>query len=219
MKTALVTGANRGIGLELCRLLKERGDHVIATCQSPSEELEALGVQVEKEINVTDDDSIRTLATSLAGTNIDLLINNAGILSDESIVDFDYESARKQFEVNTLGPLRVILGLKPCLSSGSKIGILTSRVGSLADNGSGGHYGYRMSKAAANMLGVNLSIDFKKEGIAVFLLHPGLVATRMVNFKGISPEEAATGLIARMDELGIEQTGSFWHANGEELPW
>ena len=126
---------------------------------------------------------------------------------------------RRQFEVNTLGPLRVIRALADNLREGSKVGIVSSRVGSIEDNGGGNNYGYRVSKTAVNMVGKNLSHDLGRRGIAVVLLHPGLVATRMTGGRGIEPAVAAAGLIDRMDELSMETTGTFWHAEGYALPW
>jgi NAD(P)-dependent dehydrogenase (short-subunit alcohol dehydrogenase family) len=113
----------------------------------------------------------------------------------------------------------VTAALLPNLSSGSKIGIVTSRMGSIDDNTSGGHYGYRMSKVAVNMAGMSLSRDLADDGIAVGLLHPGMVATDMTGGRGIPAEQAARGLIQRMDALSLSNTGSFWHAEGMQLPW
>jgi len=110
--------------------------------------------------------------------------------------------------------------LLPHLKSGSKIANITSRMGSIEDNTSGAYYGYRASKAALNALGKSLAIDLKPKGIAVAQLHPGFVQTRMVGFNGdISPEKAASGLCQRIEELNIENSGGFWHSNGESLPW
>lgn len=123
-------------------------------------------------------------------------------------------------EINAYAPLRVCETLLTHLKSGSKIANITSRMGSIADNDSGGRYGYRASKAALNAFGKSLAMDLKPKGIAVAQLHPGYVKTRMVNFGGvISPEEAAAGIVARIDALTLDNTGSFWHSNGEELPW
>lgn len=219
-QTALITGANRGIGLELCRKLVERGDRVIAACRSASNELHSLGVRVEEGVDVTSDDSIAHLVRRLEGLPIDLLINNAGILTRESLDHLDFEAVRWQFEVNAVGPLRVSHGLVPQMGPGSKIGIVTSRMGSIADNTSGSRYGYRMSKAAVNMAGVSLARDLSERGIAVALLHPGYVRTGMTGGQGmVNPDEAAGGLLARMDSLSMDNSGSFWHANGESLPW
>ena len=217
--TVLVTGANRGIGLELCRQLEERGENVIGTCRSPSPELGRLGIRVIEGIDMTDHGTIDMLDRELGDEAIDVLINNAGIFTNETLGDLDLDRIRSQFEVNTLGPLVVTAKLRGHLKPGSKVVIITSRMGSIDDNGSGGYYGYRMSKAALNMVGVNLARDLERDGIAVGILHPGLVASRMTSGQGISTEESANGLIARIDALELEQSGGFWHANGERLPW
>ena len=219
-KTALVTGANRGIGLELVRALVARGDRVIATCRSTSVELHAMDVTVEEGVDVTSDDSVAHLIRRLENQPIDLLINNAGILTRETLNAMDFDAIRWQFEVNAMGPLRVAHALLPQMGPGSKIGIVSSRMGSIEDNTSGSRYGYRMSKAAVNMAGVSLAHDVKERGIAVAILHPGYVKTDTTGGNGhVGPETAAAGLIARMDELNLGNTGGFWHANGEALPW
>ena len=221
MATYLVTGTNRGIGYEYCRQLQARGDRVIAICRSASEELKQLGVRVEEKIDITSDASVTDLRDRLNGTAIDGLINNAGIVKRVTLEDLDFESIREQFEVNALGALRVTHALLPNLKAGSKIVLMTSRMGSIADNTSGSSYGYRMSKVALSMAGKSLAHDLKPRGIAVAILHPGLVQTRMTNFTsgGITPEESVKGLLKRIDELTLENTGTFWHANGEVLPW
>lgn len=220
MARAVVTGANRGIGLELVKQLSGRGDSVAALCRQSSPELDELGVEVYAGVDVGDGDSVAALTDRLPEEPVDMLINNAGILTSEGIADLNWDRMRRQFEINTLGPLRVSVALLPRMADKGKIGILTSRVGSLQDNSSGGMYGYRMSKAAANMAGVNLSIDLKSRGIAVFLLHPGYVRTEMTGGQGFSDaNEAARGIIGRMDSLTLADTGTFWHANGESLPW
>lgn len=219
MATVLVTGANRGIGLEYCRQLRSRGDTVIAVCRSPSEELQTLAIRIESGVDITSDNNVANLAQRLAGTPLDLLINNAGILQRITLDALDFNSIRQQFEVNALGALRVVHGLLPNLHDGSKIVLMTSRMGSIGDNTSGSSYGYRMSKVAMSMAGKSLSHDLKSRGIAVGILHPGLVSTRMTGFSGISAEESVQGLLQRIDALNLENTGMFWHANGEELPW
>ncbi|MCX5937878.1 MAG: SDR family oxidoreductase [Cyanobium sp. LacPavin_0920_WC12_MAG_62_9] len=221
MKTFLITGANRGIGLEYCRQLQERGERVIAACRTSSPELETLGVRIEAGIDMTNDAAMASLVERLDGLHLDGLILNAGILESTGLEDLKAESLRRQFEVNALGPLRLTHALLPQLGNGSKLILMTSRMGSIDDNSSGGSYGYRMSKVALNMAGKSLAIDLQSRGIAVAILHPGLVRTRMVNFnpQGISPAEAVLGLLARIDALTLENSGSFWHANGEILPW
>ena len=220
MATFLITGANRGIGLELARLAAERGDRVIAVCRKSSPELEKLEVRVEADVDVTDDRSVAALAERLGDESIDVLVNNAGLLASEALGRLDFDSIRRQLEVNALGPLRVTQALLPRLSEGSKVAIVTSRMGSIADNSSGGSYGYRMSKAAVNAAGVSLARDLAGRGIAVVLLHPGYVRTRMTGNNGnVEPAEAAAGLLARIDQLSVDATGQFRHANGEQLPW
>lgn len=223
MKTALVTGANRGIGLALATLLRERGDQVIAVCRQSSAALEATGARVEAGIDVTDPSALAALATRLGGTRIDTLLLNAGVLRREALGEIDakaIDTIREQFTVNSLGPLLCVEALLERLAPNARIGLVTSRMGSVADNGSGGYYGYRASKAALNAIGKSLAIDLKPRGIAVALLHPGFVQTDMVGGKGdVSPQQAARGLLARMDALSLEASGGFWHANGEPLPW
>jgi NAD(P)-dependent dehydrogenase (short-subunit alcohol dehydrogenase family) len=148
-----------------------------------------------------------------------VLVNNAGILARDSLAELDFDGMRRQFEVNALAPLRVTHALLPNLGAGSKVVIITSRMGSIADNGSGGYYGYRMSKAAVNIAGVSLARDLRDRDIAVLLLHPGMVATEMTGHQGVPAAEAARNLVARIETLGLEQSGSFHHANGEPLPW
>jgi len=219
MPTVLVTGASQGIGLELCRQFQQRGYDVVATCRRASDELRTLDCGIVEEVEVTDDASVERLATALGGRNIDVLVNNAGILTRETLDDLDFERIRQQFEVNAIGPLRVTRALLDNLGAGAKVAIITSRMGSIADNGSGGYYGYRMSKAAVNMAGVTLARDLAQCGITVLLLHPGMVATGMTGHHGIPVSESVAGLIARIESLGFEQSGSFHHANGEVLPW
>jgi NAD(P)-dependent dehydrogenase (short-subunit alcohol dehydrogenase family) len=221
MATYLVTGANRGIGYEYCKQLHGRGDRAIAVCRATSPALDALGIRVETGVDITDDVSVASLVQRLQGLALDVLINNAGIIQRVSLDNLDFASIRQQFEVNALGPLRLTQALLPNLQAGSKIILMTSRMGSIDDNTSGGSYGYRMSKVALSMAGKSLSHDLKPEGIAVGILHPGLVQTRMTGFTphGITPAESVQGLLARIDGLSLANTGSFWHANGEILPW
>ena len=220
MPTVVITGANRGIGLELARQFKQRGDDVVAACRETSDELAKLDVEVIEGVDVTEDGSVGELAKAFGDRTVDVLVNCAGILSDESLSDLDFDRMRRQFEVNSLGPLRVTAALRGNLGQGSKVAIITSRMGSIADNTSGGRYGYRMSKTAVNMAGRSLAQDLREAGVAVVILHPGFVRTEMTGGQGlIDPPESAAGLIARIDELSIETSGSFRHTNGEELPW
>jgi NAD(P)-dependent dehydrogenase (short-subunit alcohol dehydrogenase family) len=220
MATVVVTGSNRGIGLELCRQALERGDDVIALCRNASEELNGLGVKVIEGVDVGSDQSIQELPAKLQGIKIDVLINNAGVLSRQTLEDLNFEEIKKQFEINSLGPLRVTRVLLPQLNQGAKVAIVTSRMGSIGDNTSGSHYGYRMSKAAVNMAGASLAQDLSPKGISVVLLHPGYVKTDMTGHSGmIDTAESAEGLLTRIDELTLESSGEFRHMNGEQLPW
>ncbi len=221
MSTYLITGANRGIGLELVRQLKARGEDIIATCRSSSPELNALSVRVETGIDITSGDSVIKLKENLNDIKIDVLIQNAGIAEFNSLSNLDPQSIVHQFEVNALSPLCYVQTMLSNLSKSAKIALISSRMGSIADNSSGGSYGYRMSKVALCMAGKSLAVDLKPKGIAVAILHPGLVSTRMTGFtsNGIQPKESVTGLIRRVDELTLENTGTFWHSNGDILPW
>lgn len=223
MANILITGANRGIGLALTRLYRERGDTVYAVCRNTSPALAASGAQVIDGIDMRDAASIARLPEMLAGVQLDTVILNAGIFSNETLDKLDdaaLTAIRQQFEVNTLGPLLTAHAVLGQLAEGGKLAIITSRMGSVSDNSSGAYYGYRASKAAVNAVGKSLAVDLASRGIAVCLLHPGLVATEMVGGKGdVSPEQAAEGLAARVDALSLANTGSFWHANGSTLPW
>ena len=218
--TVVVTGANRGIGLSFCKLLSEKGSDVIALCRKTSDDLSALGVSVVEGVDVSRADVAEKLQQTVASQSIDLLINNAGILRNEVLGDIDYESIEQQFASNALGPLRVTEALLPRLKDGAKIAMITSRMGSIADNSSGGRYGYRMSKAALNIAAVSLAHDVAHRQISVGIFHPGLVGTDMIGgFGDITPDQAAARLLQRVEQLDISNSGGFWHSNGETLPW
>jgi len=220
MTNVLITGANRGIGLELCRCFRARGESVIAVCRKPSDELQKVGARIIEGIDVTDDRSGAALLRALDNAKIDVLVHNAGILRSESLGHIDYGSLRQQLETNAVAPLRLTEQLLPLLAPGAKVALMTSRMGSIADNTSGNMYGYRMSKAALNMAGASLAHDLKPRGVAVVILHPGYVRTEMTGGHGnIEASDAAKQLVARIDELTVETSGRFLHANGELLPW
>ncbi|WP_432474486.1 SDR family oxidoreductase [Amphritea sp. HPY] len=219
-KTVVITGASRGIGLSFCRLYQARGYDVYGVCRQASEELAFLGVNIIDDVDVTLQEGIDRLDSELQGVSIDLLINNAGILRNEVLGSISPGSIRQQFETNALAPLRVTEALMDNLAANAKVALITSRMGSVTDNTSGGRYGYRMSKAALNIAGMSLSHDLKPKGVAVALLHPGLVGTEMIGGHGdITPDEAADRLSQRIDELKLSNSGTFWHSNGEVLPW
>ncbi len=219
-KTIVITGANRGIGLELSRQFVERGAKVIAVCRKSSPELSKLDVEVIEGIDVSNEKGVESLASRLQGRRVDWLVNNAGILERDSLDDLDFEGIERQFRVNTLGPLRVTDALRDNLHEGSKVFVITSAMGSISDNTSGGYYGYRISKAGVNMAFKSLSVDLHGRGIGVFMLHPGFVATDMTEHQGDVPaEQSARGLIERMEELELSQSGTFRHARGHDLEW
>jgi len=221
MKTAVITGANRGIGLELVRGLK--ADYRIhAVCRSSSPELDGEGVEVVDGVDVASTDGIERLAERLKTLSIDLLINNAGLLRASSLagIEAELEDWRAQYEVNALAPLRVTSALSDQLSDGARVVIITSRMGSISDNSSGGAYAYRMSKAAVNSAAVSMAHELGPRGIAVGLFHPGYVRTGMTGGSGlVDPDESAGALIERINELDLSTSGRFRHANGEALPW
>jgi NAD(P)-dependent dehydrogenase (short-subunit alcohol dehydrogenase family) len=219
MATILVTGAGRGIGLGLVQAFLARGDEVLAVCRSPSSELRALRAEVIEGIDVAQDDCVGRLKDAVHGRPLDVAINNAGILERETAGVLDVAGIRRQFETNALGPLRVSSAIRASLHEGSKLVIITSRMGSLADNGSGGMYGYRMSKAAVNMAAINLAHELRPTRVSVGLFHPGMVATDMGGKGGVTVAESVAGLLARIDELTLETSAKFFHANGQPLPW
>ena len=219
-KTVFITGANRGIGLAIACIYRERGDRVIALCRRASDELRASGAEVVEEVDVT---SVKALQQAAAAVDrVDVLIANAGILSNEPLSGVAEAVGRieRQFAVNAIGPLLTVNAFADKLAAGAKVALITSRMGSVADNSSGGSYGYRMSKAALNAAGGSLAIDLAPRGIAVVLLHPGYVRTGMTGGRGdVEASEAAAKLVERIDELNAANSGTFRHANGEELPW
>ena len=216
----LIVGASRGIGLELTRQLAQRGAPVVATCRAPSPALDSLGVEVFSGLDVRDSEALERLRDSLGQQTLSRLWINAGVLRRQSLEEMDWAAIQEQFEVNAMGPLRVAHALLPRLGEGSRVAIVSSRMGSLSDNSSGGHYGYRMSKAAVNMAAVSLARDLAPRGIAVGILHPGFVRTDMTGGRGmVDAPEAARGMIQRMEELDLARSGTFWHAQGQQLPW
>jgi len=218
--TIVITGANRGIGLAMTTIFKAQGHLVYALCRSSSVELDQLGVHVVKDVDVATTQGIKNMKKALSGVGIDVLICNAGILKNESLSDLNIDTIKQQFEVNALAPLKIVETLQYNLNPDGKVAMITSRMGSIADNSSGGRYGYRMSKAALNAAAKSLSIDLSPQGISVGIYHPGYVQTDMVNHKGdVSASEAAEKIIALIDKLTLKETGVFKHAKGQVLPW
>jgi len=224
---AVVIGADKGIGYEIVKALKGRDEpDVAAVCLGEGDAVFGLADFVIGGVNVTSGPDVARMAASLAERyhKIDVLFHISGIMSMDTLGALDYAQAKREFDINALGPLRTVEACLKLLREGSKVGIVTSRVGSLSDNSSGGQYAYRLSKVAANMAGLNLHHDLSKQGIAVRMLHPGMVKTDLVkdypgDYNYITPAQAASGLIARMDDLTLASSGEFRHANGDLLPW
>lgn len=220
MSNVLVTGATGGIGLEFCKRFAERGDVVFAICRKATKDLEALNVRIIEGVDLTEDDSYEKVCRSLENIKIDLLINNAGVLESNTIEKLNPDSIRRQFEINALAPIRLSQKLLNQLEDGAKIAMITSRMGSITDNTSGGSYGYRASKAALNIMSVSLAKDLESKNIWVGLLHPGYVKTKMTGMTGhIDTKTSVDGLMKIIDQSTLASSGKFWHTNGEELPW
>jgi NAD(P)-dependent dehydrogenase (short-subunit alcohol dehydrogenase family) len=222
--TVLITGANRGIGLELAREYAAAGWHVIGTARKPDEatELKALGAEVE-QLDVTDQGSVDRLAADLRGRPIDILINNAGIqLLMWKLGEVDIDKYNRTLAVNTVGPVRVTLALLPNLRAGDRklIVNMTSDISSIANNTSGGFYGYRESKAALNMFTRSLAAELGPEGFICIVLHPGWVKTDMGGPKApITVQESVHGILKVVDGLSPDDNGTFLTYAGERMAW
>jgi NAD(P)-dependent dehydrogenase (short-subunit alcohol dehydrogenase family) len=220
----LITGANRGIGLEIARQLSQRGDRVVATVRNPdaAADLRALDVRLET-LDVTSADQVARLAAALDPGAFDVLVNNAGVgVRDRPLGELDFEKMSQFFDTNALGAMRVAEALLPHLRRGNtrKILNMTSLMGSISDNSTGGSYAYRASKAALNMLNRSLAIDLAGDGFTCVVLHPGWVQTDMGGSAAPTPvHESAAGLVRLIDELGQEDSGNFFNFAGQELPW
>ena len=228
--TVLITGANRGIGLELTRQFAEDGWQVLACCRKPEEatglsELIENGLPIEKfALDVTDYQQMSSLSNQLKGRPIDILLSNAGIYGPKGIGfgNVDPVEWRQVLEVNTIAPLMLVQAfVDQVASSGRKlVAVISSKVGSIADNGSGGSYLYRSSKTAVNQVVKCLSIDLSDRGISVISLHPGWVQTEMGGPNAeISTGQSVSGLKAILETAGFEQNGEFIEYDGSRIPW
>ncbi len=224
----VVTGANRGIGLEFVKQLAARGDAVVATARNPeaADALNALAASSDGEVTVTQLDvtDADSLAAFVGGLDaVDLLINNAGIYPRSGgIGELDFDAVVRGFEVNAIAPLRLVNAMLGALrkGSGAKIVNVSSQMGSITDNSSGGAYAYRGSKAALNMLTRSLAHDLRPEGISAAVIHPGWVQTDMggPNAK-ITTEQSVSGMLEQIDALDTQRSGDFLNWNGNDLPW
>ena len=230
MATILLTGANRGLGLEFVKQYGEAGWQVLATCRNPqgAEELQRVAQRYPNNIkiyplDVADFDQMRNLASELEGRPIDVLLCNAGLFGkSQSFGEVDYQNWQEVFRVNTMAPLRMVeLFLAHLLRGEQKIvALMTSRMGSIEDNQSGGYYIYRSSKAALNMVARSLAHDLRSQGVTVVVLHPGWVRTDMGGEHApLAPHESISSLRQVLSSLHIEKSGSFLNYDGTELPW
>ena len=223
MRRVVITGCNRGIGLELAKCFQKKGDAVIGICRQSSNELDAIADQVLSGIEITNPMDVQKVSEELSDHSVDILIHNAGILTKETLDELDdaaFQRIEAQFQVNAIAPLRLTHACLSALKKGATVVLITSRMGSIADNTSGRMYGYRLSKAALNMMGKSLAHDLEPQEISVAILHPGYVQTGMTNYNGnMSAEESARLLVERIEEWDLSKTGQFMHASGESLPW
>ena len=228
----LITGSNRGIGLGLARAYISKGAHVIATCRTPEnvKELESLrrshGDRLKiLQLDVTKKKQLVSLDEELGDRKIDILYLNAGVTGDRRAVPFGDLKSQEWSEVllvNSIAPILVAQKMIPRIRrSGSKtIAILTSQMGSIGNNTSGGSYIYRSSKAALNAGAKSMALDLKGIGVKVILLHPGWVQTDMGGTNAeITVEQSVAGMVTLIERLGIEESGSFFNYRGEMLPW
>lgn len=229
MTTFLITGANRGIGLELTRQALARGDSVIAAARDAgAQSLDALAAKAGDRLqtialDVVDETSVNAAATSLAGRAIDVLINNAGIIGPnrQSTLDMDFDGLAQTLAVNSIAPLRVTQALLPNLrkSNHPRIVTISSAMGSLSSAASD-RIAYRASKAAVNKIMQGLASDLKRENIPAIVMHPGWVRTDMGGAGAdLSPEQSASGILQVIDRLTLASTGAFINYDGKTLPW
>ncbi len=231
MPSTLITGANRGLGFEFARQYLADGWQVYAACRDPASasELRRLAEDSDDKLrilamDVTDPASIRAAATELDGQAIDLLLNNAGIIGPrgQTIGNIDYEAWAEVLAVNTMGPMRVSEAFVEHVASSDRklIVTLTSGMGSIADNTSGGSIVYRSSKAAVNMVMRSLAIDLAPRGITCVVVNPGWVRTDMGGPNAsLEPSESISALRRLIATFGPEQSGKFFNHTGREYPW
>lgn len=226
--TVLITGANRGLGLEFTKQYAVDGWHVLACCRDPisASELNALvkthsNIQVH-QLDLANFDQIESLAAALKNVAIDLLINNAGIYPESTVDDLDAEAWLTGFKINSIAPLKVAQAFTPHVAKSQlkKIATLSSKMGSIDDNTSGGSYMYRSTKTAVNMVMKSLSIDLQPKGIAVITLHPGWVQTDMGGANAlINTQTSIAGLRKVIGNLSLNNTGRFVAYDGQAIGW
>ncbi|KAG7380824.1 hypothetical protein PHYPSEUDO_006757 [Phytophthora pseudosyringae] len=229
-KTVLITGSTRGIGLEFAKHFSDAGWKVIGVARngSKADELKALSPLKVVSFDCTDEASIAQAAQELKGVPIDLLINNAGIFMAGGLESMTKDMLMRQFEVNTVGPFLVTRALLPNLKLGARkndrdgalVVTVSSQMGSIAGNTSGGNYSYGASKAAVNMVNASLAIDLKEDNIAAIVVHPGYVVTDLTGGLGdVHTDESVRGMASVIAKVTVADTGKFFHFQGHEMPW
>lgn len=231
MPTILITGANRGLGLEFARQYASIGWYVIACCRTPdrAKELQILGEQYPDtldihSLNVCDHEAIGQLAKELENKAIDILLNNAGVIGSRNnqFNNVDYEDWLQTFRVNTLAPMKLSQAFFHHVKNSAmkKMVFMTSKMGSMADNESGGSYIYRSSKAGLNAVVKSITLDLHQHGICTLLLHPGWAMTDMGGSNAlVSAEESVKGMIELINVINIKDTGAFKDYQGNNIPW
>lgn len=230
-ETVLITGANRGIGLELVRQYAQAGNTVIACCREPARATELRDIAYASDgrvdvqpLEVTDAAQIRRLAAQLKGEPIDILLNVAGIIGQEDDEFGHVDEARwlEAFRVNSIAPLKIMEALVENVAASRRkvMAAMSSKMGSMSDNGSGGYYVYRSSKAALNAVIKSAAIDLRPASICVVALHPGWVQTAMGGPDAeITPRESVLRLRQILDRVTLRDSGKFFDVDGSEIPW
>ncbi|KAH0487030.1 MAG: hypothetical protein KVP17_000144 [Porospora cf. gigantea B] len=221
MPSILIVGASRGIGLALAKLCISQGYETTGTCRRISPAMQDVGgLEIISEVDIGL--KLDSLESGVKDRSFDNVVVVSGVMRLDSLTDVNLGSKMLEcFEVNAVGPMRVLQVVLPSLKSGSKFAVVTSRMGSISDNTSGGRYAYRASKCAVNMCMVSAAQDLKEKGIICGIIHPGLVSTDMTDFSsiGITPEESSQGVLGVLEGYTHETSGKFYHMNGQELPW
>lgn len=227
LKNIVITGAGRGIGFALTKIFTQNGHHVVGTYRSDKTASQFLNFAKEHstvtavQADVTSEDTLKNLSTTLKNSPaIDILINNSGVVGERgnSILEQDLEALTEVFNVNTLGPMRVIKAVLPYMNKVGTIAQITSLMGSIADNTSGGYYDYRMSKAALNMM--NMCLTKELPHMTCLVLHPGWVQTDMGGAGAkVTVEDCAQGLYRVITTPSLRKSGEFLDYTGQHLPW